>query len=204
MLGAALAMLVLVSTFVAFGTWPGESTGKQIDQVLLNEVAGHKTAAKVAVGSAAIKANKRAEARRQIAIAREEKRSGKRSGDDRTITGDPLAKTPAGSAPTTAAGTPVASAPGDSSPVGTVRQQTQNVTQDVTQNLQQTTQDVTQNVTEPVQQTVDQTTTQVNQVVDQVVGGVEQTTSTTTQQVQSTVDTTTQTVTDTVGGVLGK
>jgi len=200
MLGAALAMLVLVSTFVAFGTWPGESTGKQIDQVLLNEVAGHKTAAKVAVGSAAIKANKRAEARRQIAIAREEKRSGKRSGDDRTITGDPLAKTPAGSAPTTAAGTPVASAPGDSSPVNTVRQQTQNVTQ----NLQQTTQDVTQNVTEPVQQTVDQTTTQVNQVVDQVVGGVEQTTSTTTQQVQSTVDTTTQTVTDTVGGVLGK
>jgi hypothetical protein len=198
MLGAALSMLLLVSTFVAFGTWPGESTGKQIDQVLLNEVAGHETAAKVAVGSAAIKANKRAEARRQIAIAREEKRSGKRSGDDRTIAGDPLAKTPAGTP--TAAGTPVASAPGDSSPVNTVRQQTQNVTQ----NLQQTTQDVTQNVTEPVQQTVDQTTTQVNQVVDQVVGGVEQTTSTTTQQVQSTVDSTTQTVTGTVGGVLGK
>ena len=203
MLGAALAMLLLVSTFVAFGKWPGESTGKQIDQVLLNEVAGHKTAAMVAVGSAAITANTRAEARRQIAIAREEKRSGKRSGDDRTIAGDPLAKTP-GSAPTTAAGTPVASAPGDSSPVNTVRQQTQNVTQDVTQNLQQTTQDVTQNVTEPVQQTVDQTTTQVNQVVDQVVGGVEQTTSTTTQQVQSTVDSTTNTVTGTVGGVLGK
>jgi hypothetical protein len=200
MLGGALAMLLLVSTFVAFGTWPGESTGKQIDQVLLNEIAGHRTAAKVAVGSAAIKANKRAEVRRQIAIAREEKRSGKRSGDNRTIAGDPLAKAPPGSTTTTAAGTPAASAPGDSSPVNTVRQQTQNVTQ----NLQQTTQDVTQNVTEPVQQTVDQTTTQVNQVVDQVVGSVEQTTSTTTQQVQSTVDNTTTTLTNTVGGVLGK
>jgi hypothetical protein len=201
MLGGALAMLVLVSAFVAFGSWPGENTGKQIDQVLLNEVTGHKTDAKVAVGSAAIKANKRAEARRQIAIAREEKRSGKRYGDgDRTIAGDPVAKTPAGSTPTTAAGTPVASAPGDSSPVNTVRQQTENVTQNVTQDVQNTTDQVTSGV----QQQVDQTTTQVNQVVDQVVSGVEQQTAPTVQQVQDTVDSTTQTVTGTVGGVLGK
>jgi hypothetical protein len=204
MLGASLCMLLLVSTFVAFGSWPGENTGKEIDQVLLNEVAGAKKAEKVAVGTAAIKANRRAALKRQIAIAREEKRSGKRSGDGTTADGDPVAKTPAGSTPTTAAGTPVAAVPGGSQTVENVRQQTQDVTKNVTQNLQQTTQNVTQNVTQPVQQTVDQTTTQVGEVVDQVVGGVQQTTSTTTQQVQSTVDNTTKTLTNTVGGVLGK
>jgi hypothetical protein len=195
MLGAALAMLTLVSAFVAFGSWPGEKSATQVDQVLLNDIVNAKTA-KVAVGSAAVKANRRAETRRQIAVARAER---KRTGtSDRG--GNPVAKAPAGgSAPTTAAGTPVASAPGDASPVNTVRQQTQDVTRNVTQNIQQTT----ENVGGQVQQQVDQTTTQVNEVVDQVVGGVQQQTGTTVQQVQDTVDTTTGTVKDTAGGLLG-
>jgi hypothetical protein len=196
MLGAALAMLTLVSAFVAFGSWPGEKSATQVDQVLLDDLAKAKTA-KVAVGSAAVKANRRAETRRQIAVARAER---KRTGtNDRGSAADPLAKTPAaGSAPTTA-GTPVAAAPGDASPVNTVRQQTQDVTRNVTQNIQQTA----GNVGTGVQQQVDQTTTQVNEVVDQVVGGVQQQTGTTVQQVQDTVDTTTGTVKDTAGGLLG-
>jgi hypothetical protein len=185
LLGAALVMLVVVSAFVAFGSWPGTSSGKQLDEVLLNEVSKPK-AAKVAVGAKAVQAARRAETRRQLAVARAEGRTrGGKPADSQTT-----AQAPAGSAPTTAAGTPVAAAPGDSSPVGTVRQQTK----DATQTLQQTTQDVgTQ-----VGNTVDQTTSQVNQVVDQVVGGVQQTTDTTVQQVQGTVGGATNTVTGTV------
>jgi hypothetical protein len=188
MLGASLAMLALVSALVAFGSWPGSTSGKQVDEVILRQVTKPK-AQKVAVGAAAIKANRRADARRRIALARAERRS-----PGRTPAATKVPHTQAGAAaPTTAAGTTVAAAPGDSSPAGTVRQQTKNVTQ----NVQQTTQDVgTQ-----VGNTVDQTTKQVNQVVDQVVGGVQQETAPVTQQVQGTVDNTTTTVTNTVGGV---
>src|SRR5215212_2546153 len=53
MLGASLAMLVLVGTFVAFGSWPGTDNGKRVDQVLLNEVVRAKPQA-VAVRADAI------------------------------------------------------------------------------------------------------------------------------------------------------
>jgi gas vesicle protein len=194
--GAAVCMLVLVSAYVAFGSWPGQASGKQVDQVLLNDVVRAKPQ-KVAVGAEAMKLARRAEVKRQIAQAR----GGGRNGAGRTGNGETVARNPAGTvAPTGAAG-PVAAAPGGGDsrgPAGAVQEQTRNVTQ----NVQDTTQDVTNGVTNTVQNTADQTTGQVNQVVDQVVGDVQQQTQTTTQQVQSTVDSTTQTVTNTVGGLL--
>jgi hypothetical protein len=197
MLGGALCMLVLVSAFVAFGSWPGERSGKQVDQVLLNEVVGTKPQ-QVAVGAEAIKVARRAETRRQIAQAG--KQGKQRVGTGGKPSGDAVAKTPAGTVSPTGAGGPVAAAPGGggNGPVGAVQEQTRNATQ----NLQDTTQDVTKDVTNNVQNQVDQTTTQVNQVVDQVVGGVQQQTQPVTQQVQDTVGTTTQTVTNTITGVL--
>jgi hypothetical protein len=198
MLGAAVAALVLVSAFVAFGSWPGESSGRQVDQVLLNEVSAAPKAAKVAVGAHAVKVARRAEAKQRVAVARAERKARSRTGDTNTV-----AKVPSGTTtPTTTAGGgggPVAAVPGGTSPAGAVKQKAEDVTQGVTNNLDTTT----QQVTDQVQNTVDQTTTQVNQVVDQVVGGVQQQTETTVQQVQNTVDTTTGTVTGAVGGVLG-
>src|SRR3954468_14985245 len=69
MLGASLAVLVLVSAFVAFGSWPGEASGSKVDEFLLNDVAGAKPKP-VAVGSAAVKAARHTDARRQVAQAR--------------------------------------------------------------------------------------------------------------------------------------
>lgn len=200
MLGAALCMLVLVSTFVAFGSWPGETSGKQVDQVLLNEVTAVKKPQAVAVGSEAVKVAQRAEARRKLDDAT--RRGKRRSGSGGLTNGNTVAQAPGGAGttgPTTAAGSPLAQVPaavgGAGNTTDKVKQQTQTVTQDVT--------DTTQGVTNQVQNTVDQTATQVNQVVDQVVGGVQDTTQTTTQQAQGTVDNTTTTVTNTVGGLLG-
>jgi hypothetical protein len=194
--GAAIVMLVLVSTFVAFGSWPGSSNGKEVDQVILNEVAKPK-AAKVAVGAQAVKAARRAATRQRVELARAQK-PGRSDTRSRTRAGTPVPQTPAGTAaPTTSAGTPAS--PGGSSPVSTVREQTNNATQ----NLQQTTQTVTNNVGN----TVDKTTTQVNQVVDQVVGDVQQQAAPVVQQVQDTttgvVKTTTDTVNSTTGSLLG-
>jgi hypothetical protein len=188
MLGSALAMLVLVSTFVAFGSWPGSSSGKEVDQLLLNDV-GKPKPQKVAVRADAVRVARRAEARQRVALARGDRQA---TTNGRTQT-QRVTRAPAATGPTRVAGTPAAAAPGGSSPASTVRQQTENVTQ----NLQQTT----QNVGGQVQNQVDKTTTQVNQVVDQVAGGVQQTTDQTVQQVQNTVDGATNTVTGTVGGV---
>jgi hypothetical protein len=193
--GAALCMLVLVSAFVAFGSWPGETSGRQVDQVLLNEVTGGPKAKAVSVRSDAVKVAQRAEARRQVAQAKREGQSGK---GGRTRDATQVGKTPAGgAAPTTAAGTPLAAVPkvGGDSPAATVKQQTQ----DLTQNVDSTT----KTVTNQVQTQVDQTTTQVNQVVDQVVNSVPPPVSTTIQPVGDTVTTTTGAVKGTVGDVLG-
>jgi len=203
MLGAALAMLVLVSTFVAFGSWPGADNGKRVDQVLLNEVVKAKPQA-VAVRADAITVARRAELRRAASEAR--KQRGTRTGA-RTPAGNKVAQLPGKTGPggTSVGATSPATAPA-TSPADAVKQQTR----DVTQNLDTTTRDVgTQ-----VQQQVDQTTTQVNEVVDQVVGGVQQQAAPVTGQVQDTVDNTVGTVTgavdttvgtvkDTAGGLLG-
>ena len=192
MLGASLAVLALVSAFVAFGSWPGQGSGSKVDQFLLKDVvsANPKT---VAVRRDAAKVARHSQSRRQVARARTQ-RSTRTGGGTHNRTGG--AKTPSRSiAPSPVAGTPVAAAPGGSAPVSTVRQQTQNVTQ----NLDTTT----RNVTDPVQNQVQQTQTQVNQVVDQVVGTVQQQTGTTVQQVQDTAGQTTDTVKKTASGLLG-
>src|SRR3954452_1330117 len=195
MLGAAVAMFLVVSALVAFGSWPGEESGRQVDEVLLKEVAAAK-AETVAVGAQAVKVTRRAAAKQRVTVARAERKAGSRPGarkrDDNAV-----ARTPQGtSSPTAGAGMPIAAVP---TPAAGVRQQTQNLTQDVANNLGTTT----NQVTNQVQNTVDQTTTQVNQVVDQVVGDVQQQTQTAVQQVQNTVDTTTDAVKNAAGGLLG-
>jgi uncharacterized protein YjbJ (UPF0337 family) len=194
MLGASLCMLVLVSAFVAFGSWPGEGSGTQVDQVLLNEVSSGAKAKPVSVRTDAVKVARRSEARRQVAVAKRLRGPGSRGRS--TGGANQVAKTPTrGTGPTTGAGTPVAAAPNAANPVNSVRQQTENVSQ--------TLDTTTKTVTNQVQTQVDQTTTQVNQVVDQVVGDVQQQASPTVQQVESTVTNTSGTVKDAAGSLLG-
>jgi hypothetical protein len=189
MLGASFAMLFVVSAFVAFGSWPGENSGRQLDQVLLQEVA-RTHAQPVKVRADAVTVARRADTRQKVALART--RQGKSGGGGSTVE-----RTAGGTAPTrsgdgqTTAGAPVAAAPG-AGPVSTVRQQTEGLTQ----NLDTTTRDVT----DQVQQQVQDVGTQVNDVVDQVVTGVQETTDTTVQQVQGTVGNTTTGVTNTLTG----
>ena len=200
MLGASVVMLVLVSTFVAFGSWPGSDSGKQVDQVVLRDVtASAKAKPKaVPVRADAVQVARRAEARRQVAAVR---RGGGRSGGTRTRSntpggttlpnGDTVAQAPTGGG--TRGGTVLPT--GTSSPTQQV-QQVQQVQQQTQQTLQNTTdavQNTTTQVTNQVQQQVQDTTQQVGEVVDQVVGGTQQTTT-------GTVNT----VTNTVGGILGK
>jgi hypothetical protein len=197
MLAASLAVLVVVSAFVAFGSWPGEGSAKQVDQVLLNEGGTPKPHA-VAVRADAVKVARTAELRQATQAHKQA------SGHTRSAT--PGVKAPAGTKPgspvsnpgngTTA---PSAGSPGVQLPAGTVQQQAQDVTRNATQNLQQTT----QNLGSTVQQQTDQVTTQVNQVVDQVVGGVQQTTTPVVEQVNTTVQGVGTTVTNVTGGVLG-
>jgi hypothetical protein len=195
MLGAALVMLAVVSALLAFGAWPGNASGREVDQVLLNEV-GKPKPQKVAVSADAVKTVRRTEARRRVALARGNTRGGGRGdsgGGGRTRAGIPTAGDPGGGTTQTGTAGPVAAAPGGDGPASTVRDQTQNVTQTLDQ--------TTQGVGDTVQNQVDQTTTQVNQVVDQVVSGVQQTTDTTTTQVQNTVGDVTDTVTSTTGSL---
>ena len=196
MLAASLTVLVVVSAFVAFGSWPGEGSAKQVDQVLLNEVAKPKPQA-VAVRADAVKVARTAGLRNAV---RDRKQAGNSAGI-------PGAKAPAGAKPGTtvtdngtgtvapSAGSTGTKLPSVDSTAGGVQQQAQNVTQ----NLTQTTKDVGTTV----QQQADNVTTQVNQVVDQVVGGVQQTTDTTVQQVDTTVQQVGTTVTNATGGLLG-
>src|SRR5215212_3655260 len=126
MLGAAVAMLALVSAFVAFGSWPGQNAGSEVDQVLLNEVVKAKPKA-VAVRADAVKVARRTEARRQVAA--------KRRGDGRTVArapdGTPVAKVPAGATPTGGGGGGTTSPGTTDSPTSALQQQTQNVTQNI-------------------------------------------------------------------------
>lgn len=190
MLAAALAMLTVVSAFVAFGSWPGQDSGSRVDQVLLNDVAATKPKA-VAVRADAINVARRADA--ALAARRHAAGSQPQSGKRilaRTPAGTPLASAPTGAAPATRAAPGAAQGPAE-----TVRQQTQNITQQV-----DTT---TRDVGTQVQTQVQHVQTQVNEVVDQVAGSAPPQTSAPVQQVQNTVSTTVTTVTDTAGSVLG-
>jgi len=199
MLAASLAVLVVVSAFVAFGSWPGEGSAKQVDQVLLNEVAKPKPQA-VAVRADAVKVARTAELRKAV---RERNQAGNRGGRS----GIPGVKTPAGSKPGTTVtdngtGTVAPSAgklPSVNNTTDGVQQQAQDVTRNVTQNLTQTTKDVGTTV----QQQADEVTTQVNQVVDQVVKTVPPPVQAPVQQVTTTVQQVTTGVTNATGGLLG-
>src|SRR4051794_17487130 len=108
MLGASLAVLALVSAFVAFGSWPGQGSGSKVDQLLLHDVVSAKPKA-VAVRRDAAKVAPHSEAR-QAARARTQHSITRTGGRTHNRTGG--AKTPSRSrAPTTAVGTPVAAAP---------------------------------------------------------------------------------------------
>ena len=53
MLGASVSLLALVSTFVAFGSWPGTASGTAVDQIVLRSVTAAHKASPVTVASAA-------------------------------------------------------------------------------------------------------------------------------------------------------
>jgi gas vesicle protein len=200
MLAASLTVLVVVSAFVAFGSWPGEGSAKQVDQVILNEVAKPKPQA-VAVRADAVKVARTAELNKAV---RARTQDGNRSGTAGV-------RTPAGSKPGTtvtgngtgtvapSAGNTGAQLPSVSNTAGSVQQQAQDVTRNVTQNLTQTTKDVGTTV----QQQADQVTTQVNQVVDQVVKTVPAPVQAPVEQVGTTVQQVTTGVTNATGGLLG-
>ena len=181
MLGASLAMLALVSGFVAFGSWPGSNAASKVDQVFLN-IAAKPSAKPVSVRSDAVVIARRAEARRQLALARAQTQAGQ-PGAGTLPAGTPVAIAPTTTGAPTTGGSPAAS------PTGAVTRPTQTVRQ----NLDTTTNNVTTQVGKQVQNVQ----TQVNQVVDQVIGGPQA------PQDGNTVDNTVQTVNDTAGSVLG-
>src|SRR3954451_9333219 len=94
MLAASVAALLVVSAFVAFGSWPGEKTAKQVDQVLLNDVANPKPTA-VAVRADAISVARRVELHKAVQTRKVASRQG--SGPARAVL--PGARTPGGSRP---------------------------------------------------------------------------------------------------------
>src|SRR5213082_2087876 len=51
MLGASICLLALVSTFVAFGRWPGAQSGTAVDQLVLRSVATAHHGADVTVSA---------------------------------------------------------------------------------------------------------------------------------------------------------
>jgi hypothetical protein len=168
MLGASLCMFVVVSAFVAFGSWPGDQSHANVDQVLLGDDVAQPRSKTVAVRADAVVVARRAEQRR----------GARRQAVNRATPGTPTANGPAGTtAPTTSSTTAPAPSPApggkDQAPVqkqaADVKQQVDTTTGDVTTQVQQQTQTVQTQVTEVVDQ--------VSGVVDQVTGAVGQVTS---------------------------
>lgn len=175
MLGASLAMLVVVSAFVAFGSWPGADSGRKLDQVVVRDVVKPETK-KIAVRSDAVQIARRAAARRQLALERQRSQA-----LARTPAGTPVAQLPTGTGTPGGATVPPTAVTGGGTPA--VAPPAPQV-RDVTQNVEETT----RNVTQGVQQGATEVQTQVNEIVDAVVGGTQQTATG---------------VTDTASGLLG-
>src|SRR5436309_3386610 len=68
MLAASVCVLVLVGSFVAFGSWPGSGTGTDVNQVILRSVQRHASAPKETVQGNAVLVARR-EAARTVALA---------------------------------------------------------------------------------------------------------------------------------------
>lgn len=174
MLGASLCCFVLLSTFVAFGAWPGASSGTSVDQLVLRSVQ-HPRAAKVTVRRDAVQIAQRQAAARRAA---------------RTLALANPHGTGIPSATSTTGATQVAAAPtsgGSKSGGGSGPSSTLNT---VTNNVNDTTKSV---VPTPVQQNTQEVQNQVQQVVNQI----------TPPTGTSDTSGTTQTVQDTAGSVLG-
>src|SRR3954451_25231233 len=92
MLVASLALFALVSTLVAFGSWPGIGAGPQVDQVLLNDVEKAKPKP-VAVRAGTVTVARGAEARRDV-VANARKQRTQTRAVARTRSDTPLAKGP--------------------------------------------------------------------------------------------------------------
>jgi hypothetical protein len=187
MLGASLCMFVVVSAFVAFGSWPGAESHASVDRVLLRDVATPRPKT-VAVRADAVVVARHAEQRRvarRRAVARTTPRPPSAKGPAGTTT--PTNSPATGTAPSAASPAP-APAPGAQAPVqqhaADVKQQVDTTTGDVTTQVRQQTQTVQ---------------TEVNQVLDQVTGVVNQVTSTPPPPVTTTVDG----VKDAAGSLLG-
>jgi hypothetical protein len=155
MLGASLCMFVVVSAFVAFGSWPGAQSHASVDQVLLRDVASPRPKT-VAVRADAVAIARRAAAAR----GRTQRKAGTRAAPG----GSPVAQVPGRTTTTTTAPAPSAAAPAPAAAPkqAPVQQQADNVAGNV-----DTT---TRNVVTQVQQQAQTVQTQVNEVVGQVVG----------------------------------
>jgi hypothetical protein len=151
MLGASLCVLVVVSAFVAFGSWPGAQAHENVDQVLLRDVAAQTKPKTVGVRSDAVVVARRTAQRAARSPARHPAQV-----VGRTPAGTPVARTPVAGAAPPASSAPAASTP-PSSPVAPVQQQAQDVTK--------TVDNTTTKVTTPVQQQVQNVQNQVNEVV---------------------------------------
>lgn len=178
MLAGSLAMLAMVGTFVAFGSWPGATSGAHVDQVLLSAVTKPHAPEHVVVSAKA-----RTVARVGHAVA-----GAQRSGANGSTTGRAPATTPVAQVPA-AGGT------------GTATQSPTTAVQQPVKTVSNTVQNTTQTVTNQVQQQVQNVQTQVNQVVGQVGGTV---TNTTTSPTSTVGGGTVQQVQDTAGSILGK
>jgi hypothetical protein len=156
MLGASLCMFVVVSTFVAFGSWPGAQSHASVDQVLLRDVASPRPK------TVAVRADAVAIARRAAAAARDTTR--RKAGTRVAPRTSPVAQVPGRTTSPATATAPSAAAP---APAGAPKQApVQQQADNVAGNVDTTTRNVVTQVTEQAQ-TVQ---TQVNEVVGQVVG----------------------------------
>jgi hypothetical protein len=195
MLAASLAMLALVSTYVAFGSWPGASSGRSVDQVVLDAVAKPAAPRNVAVHPNAVAVANRAAARRQVALARTGKTSHTRThGGTRGAGGG---TTPAARAPSagSGAGTTARTGKGGATPVASVPPAVQQPVKNVVNKVN----DTTSKVGGTVQQTAGDVQNQVNDVVNQVIGGPQTPAPPSTDPVGGAV----QTVTNTAGSLPG-
>src|SRR5438270_7080736 len=109
MLGAAFAMFLIVSGFVAFGSWPGASSGTHVNAVVLRELA-QAAPKKVAVRADAVAvAHRAAVRRRRVATGRA---VAKLPGRTQTaLRGNSGATTPTAGPRNTGASLPAASTP---------------------------------------------------------------------------------------------
>lgn len=163
LLGASLATLALVSALVAFGDWPGTTTGSSVGRVFVSDAVKAKPKA-IRVSADAVRVAQRDAGRQPTAQPRDPSARG-RSATTRTVARSQVGRPAAPSPSTPTAGTPVDAA------ATTVRQQAQTVAPTV----ETTTRNVTTQVTQPVQN-----------VANQVSAPVEQTTAPVDQQVQGT------------------